>query len=143
MSKIIIQKVSNEELKDVFKIRRKVFVIEQKVDPALEVDGLDKECDQFLAYDENRPVGTTRVRYLAGNEAKIERMAVLKDFRGKNIGSELIKFILDYLEQKGIETVVMNAQLYAKNFYGKFGFEAQGDIFKEAGIKHIKMKKNL
>ncbi len=144
MDLISIKKItSSKELKDAFKIRHKVFVIEQKVDPALEIDGLDEECDQFLVYYESRPIGTARVRYLDSNEAKIERMAILKEFRGKNIGSELLKFIMGYLKNKRIKTAVLNAQIHAKKFYGKFGFKGEDAVFKEAGIDHVEMKKDL
>ena len=47
---------SEHEIKQ---IRTEVFVKEQNVPMDLDFDGLDPDCIQWLAYDdENRPVGT-------------------------------------------------------------------------------------
>ncbi len=35
--------------------------------------------------------------------------------------------------------IVLNAQVTAKTFYAKFGFEVSGDEFIEAGMPHVKM----
>ncbi|MEQ9354752.1 GNAT family N-acetyltransferase [Coleofasciculus chthonoplastes] len=124
-------------------VRRSVFHIEQGVDPALDLDGKDETADHILAYMENQPVGTVRVRYLDHQTAKIERLAVLSDFRGQGIGKTLMEEALNIAANKQNNTVVIHAQDYVKSLYLKLGFLPEGGKFYEAGISHVKMIKSL
>ncbi len=124
-------------------IRRSVFQEEQGVDPALEFDGLDETATHLLAYLDERPVGTARIRYLEQQTAKIERLAVLSTARGLGIGKKLMVKALDVAEKNNTQDVVVNAQEYVKDLYQQLGFEQVGERFEEAGIVHIKMIKRL
>jgi predicted GNAT family N-acyltransferase len=124
-------------------IRRSVFQEEQGVDPALEFDGLDEIATHLLAYLDERPVGTARLRYLDQQTAKIERLAVLSTARGLGIGKKLMGKALDVAEENNTQDVVVNAQEYVKALYQQLGFEQVGERFEEAGIPHIKMIKRL
>jgi predicted GNAT family N-acyltransferase len=124
-------------------IRRSVFQEEQGVDPALEFDGLDETATHLLAYLDERPVGTARIRYLEQQTAKIERLAVLSTARGLGIGKKLMVKALDVAEKNNTQDVVVNAQEYVKALYQQLGFEQVGERFEEAGIVHIKMIKRL
>jgi len=144
MSKLTLKVVDyREKLSDIQLIRIQVFQVEQGVDPALEFDGLDESAEHLLAYLDNQPVGTTRIRYLDHQTAKIERLAVLSTARGQGIGKKLMEKALDVLAQKDIQKVMIHAQEYVKDLYYKLGFEEVGESFEEAGISHIKMIKNL
>lgn len=124
-------------------IRHAVFQVEQGVDPSLDFDGLDGECKHALAWVGDRPVGTARIRYLSDRVVKIERLAVLAEFRGLGIGRQIMEFILEFLRQTPIQTVQLHAQLQVKGLYDKLGFAPVGEIFVEAGIAHLKMQKTL
>lgn len=124
-------------------IRHAVFQVEQGVDPSLDFDGLDGECKHVLAWVGDRPVGTARMRYLSDRVVKIERLAVLAEFRGLGIGRQMMEFILEFLHQTPIQTVQLHAQLQVKGLYDKLGFTPIGEIFVEAGIAHIKMQKTI
>ncbi|WP_446352425.1 GNAT family N-acetyltransferase [Coleofasciculus sp. A1-SPW-01] len=124
-------------------VRRSVFHIEQGVDPSLDLDGKDETADHILAYVENQAVGTVRVRYLDHQTAKIERLAVLADFRGRGIGKLLMEKSLEIAAKKQINTVLIHAQYYVKSLYLKLGFLPEGDRFEEAGISHVKMIKSI
>ncbi|KST62573.1 GNAT family N-acetyltransferase [Mastigocoleus testarum] len=71
-------------------IRSKVFHQEQQVDPKLDFDGQDEICLQLIAYLDGEAVGTTRIRYLNQNTAKIERLAVLPSARRQGIAKKLM-----------------------------------------------------
>jgi predicted GNAT family N-acyltransferase len=132
-----------EEFSQMQAIRCSVFQDEQGVDPALEFDGLDETAEHLLAYLDNQPVGTARIRYLDQRTLKIERLAVLSTARGLGIGKKLMDKALELAEQKDIKEVVVNAQEYVKKLYQNLGFEQVGERFEEAGIPHIKMIKRL
>ena len=124
-------------------IRCSVFQEEQGVDPALEFDGLDATATHLLAYLNEQPVGTARIRYLEKQTAKIERLAVLSTARGLGIGKKLMVKALDVAQENNTQDIVVNAQEYVKALYQQLGFEQVGERFEEAGIVHIKMIKRL
>jgi len=144
MNKLTIKKVSTpQELSDARKVRRQVFIEEQGIKREVEFDGLDQNSDHLIAYNNNIPVGTARIRYKNDVQAKLERMAVLKPYRGRGIGKEIAKASLKLAETKGTLEVVLNAQQSARGFYEKLGFQQEGEPFEEAGIPHIAMTKKL
>lgn len=144
MNNIVAKKAQSEkEINDALSVRYQVFVVEQKINKDLQHDSWDEICDHFVAYLDNRAVGAGRIRYIAPKIAKIERMAVLSDLRGKNIGGEILKSMIGYMEDNNVNEVVLNSQYHAKGFYEKFGFKIEGEIFQETNIDHARMKKKL
>ena len=136
-SNIIVQKVSDpNSLDKVFAIRRKVFVDEQNCPPELEWE-FEEESNHFLATVDNVPAGACRWRK-TDKGYKLERFAVLQEYRGYGIGQELVKTALEDLP-KDAEYIYMNAQISAMGLYAKFGFVKEGEQFEEAGIWHYKM----
>lgn len=120
-------------------IRSQVFQIEQGVDAALEFDGLDDQAVHFLAYLNTQPVGTLRIRLIDSDTAKLERLAVLSQFRNYGIGKKLMETALEFLFDKNIADVRIHAQEAVIEFYQKLGFVPEGERFEEAGIVHRKM----
>ncbi len=121
-------------------IRIAVFQQEQGVAPALEFDGKDATATQILAYLEGQPVGTARFRVIAPGVAKLERLAVLPQARGRKLGQQIVKFALEEMAKAQIHTVMIHAQITVQRFYEKLGFMPEGEPFEEAGMAHIKMR---
>jgi len=122
------------------RIRELVFVHEQGVPLALEWDEQDPHCDHALALTpEGVAIGTARLL----PDGHIGRMAVLKEWRGKNVGARLLHALLDQARGLGHATVRLNAQVQAAGFYRRAGFEAAGPEFIEAGIPHVAMRLDL
>lgn len=135
---IEIQEVVNPtQMLEIFEIRRKVFVVEQCVDPEEEYDEFEKTSTHYLAIYEGIKAGTCRFR-TTENGIKLERFAVLKAYRGKGIGAALVKKCLENIDVQS-HYVYLHAQLHAIPFYEKLGFECTGPQFSEAGIEHFKM----
>jgi len=127
---------TSNEYQEVLKIRKKVFIEEQKISKKIEIDSYEKTSKYIIAFLNNRPVGTARWRK-SGLEIKLERFAVLKDYRNKGIGRRLNNFILNEIPKNKI--IYLNSQESAIGFYENLGFVESGSPFKEAGILHIKM----
>lgn len=129
-------------------IRREVFIDGQAVPVEIEFDGLDPESQHFLALGDHAegtdPValGTARMRIVNG-VAKAERVAVLETARGSGIGRAIMESIESHAREQGLESVHLNAQLQAADFYQKLGYLAEGEVFIEAGIDHRSMTKRL
>jgi predicted GNAT family N-acyltransferase len=125
------------DFKDLRAVREPVFVIEQMVPIEEEWDALDPLCHHVIARDsEHKPIGTGRLT----PEHKIGRMAVLRAWRGKHVGDAILRTLIEKARELGWPEVSLNSQVSAIGFYQKFGFEAFGEEFTEAGIQHRKMK---
>lgn len=134
----VIKIRTQEEMESAFVIRRKVFVEEQGVAPELELEN-EEVSVHFLALLDNQPCGACRYRK-TDKGYKLERFAVLKEFRGKRVGQALVAAVLDDIPDNA-EVIYLNAQSDAVGLYAKFGFAVEGEEFEEAGIKHLKMVK--
>ena len=144
MSHLIIEIADFErDFSVISAIRTKVFHQEQQVEPELDFDGKDEICLQLLAYLDGGAVGTTRIRYLDEKTAKIERLAVLPTARGQGIAKKLMFKALELTAEYNITEVVIHAQEYIKDLYEQLGFEQDGEVFVEAEINHVKMRKKL
>lgn len=131
--------VTKEEMEACFAIRKQAFVEEQNVPADLEMDGQDTAARHFGVMVDGSIIGTCRVR-LMGSAAKIERVAIIKEFRGKGVGQALMKYILNELGKNGdIELYKLSSQSYAVPFYEKLGFRTRGPEFVEAGMPHYNM----
>ena len=139
----IKQVVYTEELSSLQTVRQQVFQIEQGIDPDLEFDEYDPLAIHWLAYWQENPVGTVRIREYAPLTAKLERLAVIKALRGQGIATELMEVALKYARQHNYEKIIINAQVYIEPLYRKLGFLGVGEPFDEAGIPHRKMIKYL
>jgi ElaA protein len=144
MGDIVVIRVLNAEAKEAaFAIRRAVFVDEQKVDLPLEFDGLDDDAEHLVAMLDGTPVGTLRLRRVDDETGKIERVAVLKQARGRSIGHALLQAALSQLKEDGVSRAKLHAQTHALDFYAKLGFSAFGEVFDEDGIPHRAMLRDL
>lgn len=120
-------------------IRELVFIEEQHVPPELEVDEQDPLSQHVLLLERGMPVATGRLT----PDGHIGRVAVLKDFRKRGFGQQVIQGLEEIAHQRGISRVVLGAQYQAINFYLKLGYQTVGDVFMDAGIKHQMMEKML
>ncbi len=125
------------------RLRRLVFIDEQGVSEADEVDGLDPEAIHLLAWDGDAPVGTARL-LLKGKIGKIGRVCVLQEARGTGLGAALIRTALEVLHDRpGVTEAYLGSQSHATGFYEKLGFVVEGEEFLDAGIPHRHMRKAL
>ena len=140
--KVIIVK-NQSEVFEMMLIRMQVFMMEQQVSPDIEIDELDKDAVHFLLYDDsNKPCACCRLIYFEGHH-KIGRLAVLTEERKRGYASQLLHAVEAYAGEQEIDILYLNAQTSAKPLYEKAGYTAYGDLFFEANIEHIAMKKHI
>ncbi len=118
-------------------IRQVVFTEEQGVSPDIEFDGKDSTALHVLAFNDGKAVATGRML----SDGHIGRIAVLKAFRNKGIGSKVIKALVNQASQLGYTRVCLNAQSQAVSFYQLLGFQVVGEAFIEADIVHLPMER--
>jgi predicted GNAT family N-acyltransferase len=121
-------------------VRHAVFVQEQGVPEALEWDDADELSYHVLATSAGGDaIGTGRLKL----EGQIGRMAVVREWRGRGVGTAILNALLALAEKQGCRIVRLHAQTRAIPFYAKQGFVAIGGEFDEAGIPHRAMELRL
>lgn len=120
-------------------IRRAVFVEEQGVPEDLEWDGCDTGARHVLAFVGSEPVATGRL--LASGH--IGRMAVLSQFRRQGVGRSILHALLRLAQHGALAEVFLNAQVQASGFYSSQGFTQSGEVFFDAGISHVCMRRGF
>ena len=121
-------------------LRFAIFVGEQNVPSGIELDDQDANCVHAVAFDvDNKAIGTGRLL----PDGTIGRMAVVKEWRRRGIGVEILTALIDEARKRGHTEAVISAQLQAAEFYREQGFVAEGKVYEEAGILHQKMRKKL
>ncbi|PYZ93334.1 GNAT family N-acetyltransferase [Salipaludibacillus keqinensis] len=133
---------TEQQLKDVYNIRRQVFIVEQGVPEEIEVDDQEKASIHFVAYEEERPVGAGRMRVM-DLTAKAERVCVLSDDRSRGIGALIINKMEEVARENELELLKLNSQIQAEDFYKRLGYETVSDTFYDANILHVTMQKQL
>lgn len=120
---------------DLKHIRFEVFVAEQNVPLEEEWDGQDPSATHFLARIDGNPIGTVRLM----PDGQITRMAVLEPYREQGIGSALLHAAIAKATADGHETPYLHAQVQVISFYEAHGFVPHGEVFLDAGIRHMAM----
>ncbi|MBD0379256.1 GNAT family N-acetyltransferase [Paenibacillus sedimenti] len=142
-----IRVTTSEELQACFQVRLKVFVEEQQVPEELEMDEKDESpaaCHHFLIVDEGQPVATARWYFYQDKTAKFQRVAVLKEYRGKGLGKKLIVEMEKQARELNAESAILDAQCQAEGFYSQLGYRViSEEPFYDADILHVRMQKPL
>ena len=125
-------------------IRTLAFEVELNVDLVLEIDEYEDDSRHILCLDDDRPCATARWRHYRPGIVKIERVAVLRSWRGKNVGSALMKYVMSDALANGPSCLGfrLDSQEYAVLFYEKLGFHVVGEPFFDANIIHYAMEKS-
>jgi len=134
---------TQQQREDAVSVCVAVFVDEQGIPHEEEIDELDDVAVHCVGYgDDGAPVAAGRL-VLVDGYGKIGRMAVLKQHRSCGLGAR----VLDALERegaaRGVRLFKLSAQLSARAFYDRAGYEAIGGVYDEVGIPHIAMEKAL
>ena len=124
-------------------IRESVFVQEQKF--TNEFDDVDKDAYHVVLYLGDRPAATGRAfaQDEQGTTFLLGRIAVLKEYRKQHLGSRVVAALEAKARELGGGKAVLSAQLQARPFYEKLGYQAVGDVYNDEHCPHIKMEKRL
>ncbi|WP_432039969.1 GNAT family N-acetyltransferase [Streptomyces cucumeris] len=158
MTAHVIRVITDGDLTDCFAVRREVFVGEQRIPEAEEMDAYDAEAVHLLATGTaGRPVGTVRFLHGAAADKKygragvegattaaLGRLAVTAAARGTGLGAALVRAVEAEALRRGLTAVYLEAQTHALGFYERLGYTASGPEFDEgSGIPHRAMRRAL
>lgn len=144
-----------EDMAGVYALRHEVFVVGQDVPVELERDDLDATADHAVAARGGEIIGTGRLvdgrideqgrreAGTCGTVGTIGRMAVAEAARATGTGRALLDLLVARAVERGLPAVELHAQLHARGFYERAGFTPFGDVYLEAGIEHVGMRRDL
>ncbi len=121
-------------------VRRAVFIEEQGIPAALELDARDADCVHAVAFDGN---GTALATGRLLPDAHIGRMAVLAWHRRRGLGATILRALVAVAQGRGMPQLRLHAQSSAVGFYVREGFRTIGEPYEEAGIPHQTMVRDL
>lgn len=151
----VVRLADPRDMDAVFALRHEVFVVGQDVPEELERDELDAAADHAVALAGGAVVGTGRLvdgridqegrlePGTAGTVGTVGRMAVTASARGAGVGRALLDLLVLRAAERGLPAVELHAQLHARGFYERAGFAPFGEVYLEAGIEHLGMRRAL
>lgn len=133
--------LTTHQLYEILRLRVAVFVVEQGC-PYPELDGRDllPTTRHFWLEGPDGIESYLRVLQEADGTRRIGRVVTAKHARDRGLAARLMTAALISV---GDADSVLDAQTYARGFYEKFGYVAEGDEFDEDGIPHITMRRRL
>lgn len=129
---------SEEERLKAMVVRAIVYMHEQQCPFIEEFDLNDHAATQIIGLENDEPVLTARIRYFNGF-AKLERLAIRSEYRGRGYGHLLLSFVLKICRQKGFLKYYLHAQARLREFYEGYGFRAVGGQFSFSDHGYIEM----
>ena len=140
MSEIHLLKINynDKDFSFIQDIRKSVFTDELQISESELFDDFDNSCDHFLIFNGKNVVGSLRIIVME-DKIKLERMAILNEYRAKNYGKLCILQIKEYYSALDFSQMILDSIYSVKDFYKKCGFTEEGAIFQRVGIDHIRM----
>ena len=133
----IFDQLTTKEIFHIYKLRVDTFVVEQQC-PYHEIDDIDLIAHHIYLQQNTNILAYCRL-YQQNNAYHIGRVIAATKHSGYGtlIMKTAIKFASNILQAQSIN---IEAQTYAQQFYEKLGFITTSETFDEDGIQHIKMK---
>ena len=110
-----------------------------------EFDEHDGDGAKYIVLlDDGYPVATCRIYSVDGECAKVGRVVVLPEYRGKHLGSKVICETERWIGESGFREVAVDARDVAVGFYEKLGYApVDGTVFKSGPFDCVYMRKRL
>ena len=139
---INLLKIPNKNTKEIKEIRKVVFTDELNISESYLLDKYDETCDQFLIKNGEITIGALRLRK-ENNAVKLERMAIISEFRKMSFGIKAINEVKKYCITKSKSKIFLDSIYDIRDFYKKCGFTEIGSVFERVGLPHIRMEMSI
>ena len=125
------------------KLRVDIFVVEQNC-PYPELDGKDFDALHMRLTSDGVLLAAARIFEpgVTAPEARIGRVVVSPDHRGKRLGDAIMREALRFCGNEFADSpVILSAQKHLERFYASHGFATMSDDYLEDGIPHVDMRR--
>ena len=133
--------LTKQELYAVMHLRQQVFVLEQNC-PFIDADLNDESSDHLLGYQDNELIAYARLVKPSSlySGPSIGRIVTSQKVRGMGFGKIITQAAIDFSSKKyPNQDITISAQYRLIKFYQDLNFKAEGDVYLEDDIEHIKM----
>ena len=131
------EQLTTKELFHIYKLRVDIFVVEQQC-PYQEIDDIDLKSHHIYLKQGKDILAYCRI-YKQNDVYHIGR--VIAAIKHKGYGTQIMKTVIKFASNiLHVQSINIEAQTYAQQFYEKLGFITTSKPFDEDGIQHIKMK---
>ena len=141
---IIRQPRTNKELEQEYSLRWNILFKPWNQPKGSEKDRFENDAQHFIAILNDEIVGTARFHMLKERIGQVKYLVVIKKYRMKKIGTNLLEAIHYTARNKGLRYILLNARENSIAFFEKKGYEIMGvsfPLFNE--VKQVKMKFDL
>jgi predicted GNAT family N-acyltransferase len=121
-------------------LRKPLNMVFNPEDIALEYDSYHLACYEYRSAE---MVGILILKPISADKVKMRQVAVDFPFQSKGVGSLMVKESEKIAKKLGFHLIELHARETAVPFYLKAGYEIKGEKFKEVGIDHLYMFKNI
>lgn len=147
MDKVFFKKIDEMTGREFFcveRLRSLTFVTEQKI-TLPELDDEDLRAIHVYILNKDQTMALAACRIFQGQDGNwmLGRVVVSKEMRGQHLGKKIVAASEEYVKNRGAKRLSCHAQLAVEKFYENMGYQTQGEIFDEGGVKHIFMYKTL
>ncbi|MEC6748637.1 GNAT family N-acetyltransferase [Marinilactibacillus sp. XAAS-LB27] len=125
-------------------VRMQVFVLERgiRLTEEFDLDDHDK-TDYVVIYDENKPVATGRYKQMDAETIRPGRIAVLKDYRNRGLGQQIIEELEKAGLERGAKRSIIHGELTAAAFYEKLGYKKCSEEYLEDSVPCVTLEKQF
>ena len=102
----------------------------------------DDQGLHFGAYAEDNLTCVASV-FIANNEARLRKFAILPAYQLRGIGTQILHHIIEQMVSRNVSKLWCDARKSAIDFYARFGFTKEGDLFFKHGVPYVKMVAGL
>jgi predicted GNAT family N-acyltransferase len=89
-------------------------------------------------------LGVARLQTNTPTQGQVRCVAVSPEAQGKGVGKQLMSYLEDIAQQKGMTEIILDARENAVQFYLSIGYEIYADSYLLFGqIPHFKMRKRF
>jgi predicted GNAT family N-acyltransferase len=134
----IVHAEEDADFDQIFTIREAVFERELGLAEEKQIDGFDHVAHHYIMVYNNRAVGVSRWRVTLGGNIRLDRLAVLKEYRSKGFGKALMQKMLTHIPKN--KTTYLECLVDQAGFFADLGFVVVGDEFDFQGFPHLRME---
>lgn len=125
---MLTRKMQLSDVSEVYKIEVKSFSMPWSLESFEKEITINKAAHYFVIEVSNKVVGYMGIWKIL-DEGHITNIAIDPEYRGRRYGAELLKFVLDQMQQVGVESFtleVRESNEVAIRLYESFGFVTMG-----------------
>ena len=142
----IIEPTTSEEFKKYYNLRYEILRKPWGQSPGSERDEGEETSIHRMLIDEStgKALAVGKLQLNSKDEAQIRYMAVLHDFQGQGLGSQILSSLEDVARRNGNKWIILSARENALKFYKNNGYQIVKKTHLLFGeIQHWLMRKEL